>query len=179
MQQNNLLRIAEAQEIPELNQLIIASSEALSAGYYNTKEINGLNQYVFGVDSELVADKTYFVIERDNIKIACGGWSKRATLYGGDQCQDRQSGFLDPANQAAKIRAFFIHPDYARQGLATMLMRHCENEARAHGFKNIELMSTLPGVPFYAKHGFVGDELVNYPLPNGVVIKLKPMIKAL
>jgi GNAT superfamily N-acetyltransferase len=178
-QYNNTIRCALLSEIPALNEIIKISSKALSDQYYNHDEISGLNQYVFGADSELIADQSYFVVERDGIIIACGGWSRRKTLFGGDQCSDRSSGYLDPSQDAAKIRAFFIHADYARQGLGSLLMNHCEDEARKHGFQNIELMSTLPGIPFYEKHGFIGTELVNYTLPNGIVIKLKPMTKSL
>lgn len=179
MHYNNTIRCASLFEVPSLNALIRLSSIALGEGYYSSEQIHGLNQHVFGVDTELVEDQTYFVIERDGIKIACGGWSKRATLFGGDQCSTRARGYLNPQTDMAKIRAFFIHPAYARQGLATLLLQHCERQAKQNGFKGMELMSTLPGIKFYEKLGFSGQTIVDYTLPNGVVIQLKPMQKEL
>jgi GNAT superfamily N-acetyltransferase len=173
------IRSSTQDEIEELNQLIILSAKMLSLGYYSNEEIEALNQYVFGVDSELVQDQTYFSVEIDSQKVACGGWSKRATLFGGDQSNSRQNGILDPKNDAAKIRAFFVHPDFAKLGIGRQLLTHCENEAKKSGFKKAELMSTLPGVDFYAKQGYGGDHYVDYLLPNGIEVKLKPMTKIL
>jgi GNAT superfamily N-acetyltransferase len=134
--------------------------------------------HVFGVDSELVADGSYFVVECDGEYLACGGWSRRCTLFGGDQYAGRQSGFLDSRNEAAKIRAFFVHPDHARRGLGTALLRHCESEAKSHGFTKMELMATLPGVKLYRRLGYLGDEIVIHETPAGP-IGFVPMHKAL
>lgn len=173
------IRPAHPHEMEALNGLIHVSARVLSQGEYSKQEIEGLIQYVFGVDSELVQDQTYFVIEKESFPIACGGWSKRLTLFGGDACETRESGYLDPSKDAAKIRAFFVHPDFSRQGLAKLLMAHCENEAKKAGFTKIELMSTLPGIKFYQAQGYKGDQVIDYTLPNGRIVKFLPMGKVL
>lgn len=173
------IRPAHLHEMEALNSLIHVSARALSQGEYSAQEIEGLIQYVFGVDSELVQDQTYFVIEKEGAPIACGGWSKRRTLFGGDACETRESGYLDPSKEAAKIRAFFVHPDFSRQGLAKLLMNHCENAAKEAGFTKMELMSTLPGIKFYQSQGYTGGQNVDYTLPNGRVVKFLPMWKVL
>src|SRR5690606_18324003 len=119
------------------------------------QEIEGAIQYVFSVDTELVDDQTYFVVEKEGEIVGCGGWSKRKTLFGGDQFEGRDnSGCLDPAKDAAKIRAFFIHPKFARQGLGRRLLQHCEQEALLNEFTQLEMMATLPGVKLYAAFGY-------------------------
>jgi len=173
------LRPAQLHEIDALTTLIHASARALSQQDYSQEEIDGLIEFVFGVDSELIHDQTYFVVEKEGIYVACGGWSKRRTLFGGDGCESRESGYLDPTHDAAKIRAFFVHPDYSRQGLAKLLMDSCERAAKESGFKKVELMSTLPGINFYRAQGYEGDQKVDYTLPNGVVVQFLPMSKIL
>jgi GNAT superfamily N-acetyltransferase len=133
----------------------------------------------FGVDSQLVADGTYFVAEDDGQLVGCGGWSYRATLFGGDARGGRDSSRLDPATQPAKIRAFFVHPAHARRGIGTLLLERCEGEARAHGFAAVELMATLPGVKLYRARGYQGDEPVNYDVGDGERIEFVPMRKSL
>jgi GNAT superfamily N-acetyltransferase len=162
-----------------LNSLIQASARTLSQGDYSTEEIEGLIHFVFGVDSELIHDQTYFVVEKESFPVACGGWSKRRTLFGGDSCETRESGYLDPSKEPAKIRAFFVHPDFSRQGLAKLLLDHCEKAAKEAGFKKIELMSTLPGVKFYQSQSYKGDQDIDYRLPNGRIVKFLPMCKVL
>lgn len=173
------VRPAHHDEIDALNSLIDASARSLSRGDYSPEEIDGLIQFIFGVDSELIHDQTYFVIEKEGIYAACGGWSKRRTLFGSDACETRESGYLDPGKDAAKIRAFFVHPDFARQGLAKVLIDECENAARESGFKKMELMSTLPGIKFYKAQGYQGEELIEHTLPNGMVVNFLPMWKTL
>lgn len=173
------IRPAQLNEMDALNELIHASARALSLEDYTPEEIDGLVQFVFGVDSELVHDQTYFVIQKEGVYAACGGWSKRRTLFGSDACETRESGYLDPNKEAAKIRAFFVHPDYARQGLAKQLMDACEKAARESGFKKMELMSTLPGIKFYRAQGYKGEDKVDYTLPNGLIVKFLPMEKQL
>jgi GNAT superfamily N-acetyltransferase len=170
------LRPARLDEVDSLNTLIALSARSLSPEY-TKEEIEALIQYVFGADQELIHDKTYFVIEKDYIYAACGGWSMRRTLFGGDQCEARESGYLDPLIDAAKIRAFFVHPHFARQGLAKMLITQCEQEAGKAGFKKIELMSTLPGIKFYQNQGYEGNQIIDYTLPNKTIIQFMPMAK--
>ncbi len=174
-----IIRCAHIKEVSAMNALILASSNELGQGYYTPDEIAGLNHYVFGVDQELIDDHTYFVMEINGSLAGCGGWSKRRTLFGGDQASTRIPGYLDPQTEAAKIRAFFIHPKYARQGLATALLLHCELEAHKAGFTALELMSTLPGIPFYKQQGYISTGDYTLALPNGLQVKLVPMQKML
>jgi len=171
------VRTAQLNDIEALNQLIHVSARTLSQENYSSQEIEDLIQFVFGVDSELIADQTYFIIETEGVCVACGGWSKRRTLFGGDACETREKGYLDPTQDAAKIRAFFVHPAFSRQGLAKLLLDQCEKAAQESGFKKMELMSTLPGVKFYQSQGYIGEHTVNYTLPNNRVIKFLPMWK--
>lgn len=137
-----------------LQALISESAEELSKGFYDTAQRDAAIRHVFGVDAQLIADQTYFVIEIGGEAAACGGWSRRETLFGGDQFADRRPRLLDPASEAARIRAFFVHPRFARRGLASMLLEACETAAVAEGFAAFELMATLSGVPFYTARGF-------------------------
>jgi GNAT superfamily N-acetyltransferase len=141
-------------DVSALNLLIEASVRQLSAGYYSAAQIDVALQHVFGVDTQLIADGTYFVIDGDSEPAACGGWSGRRTLFGGDRAKDIVDPLLDPAKDPARIRAFFVHPDCARRGLGRRLYAECERAARAAGFGQLELMATLPGEPLYLALGF-------------------------
>ncbi len=175
---NFIIRNVNKHDYPHLGELIIASARELS-NEYNQEQIESAIKYVFGVDSQLVEDGTYFCVVRNNEYLACGGWSKRKKLFGGDQYADADSGFLDPKTEAAKIRAFFVHPKAARQGVGGALIRHCEKQAIAAGFLEMEMMSTLPGIPLYAKYGYAGDDMQEYHAPNGIKIPFLPMKKGL
>lgn len=167
-----LLRPAVAADIPGLEGLIERSARALSAGFYTPAELDAVVAEVFGVDSQLVADGTYFVVEQDGAMLACGGWGKRSTGCGGDKAKAAPERLLDPATEAAKIRAFFVDPAAARRGLATLLMAHCAREALAAGFTQLELVATLPGVPLYRKLGFEAVEQYNLTLSVPVPVVL-------
>ena len=146
------IRLTNIAEVKALNELITISARELSRDLYSEREIEGAIQYIFGVDTELVKDRTYFVIEKNGEIAGCGGWSKRKTLFGGNQFLGRKEAtYLDPSTEAAKIRAFFIHPKFSRQGLGSMLLMHCEHEARLNGFNQLEMMATLPGVKLYPR----------------------------
>ncbi|MFW2830456.1 GNAT family N-acetyltransferase [Sphingomonas sp. ID0503] len=151
------LRPAREHEIPALNDLIARSARGLSTGDYSPGEIEALITHIFGVDSELVSDGTYVIAEVDGEVAGCGGWSRRRTLFGGDAFAGRESGFLDPATDAAKIRAFFVAPEFARRGVGQAILDHCAAAAAGAGFSRLELMATLPGVPFYRRLGFDGE----------------------
>lgn len=173
------LRVAEPGDIAPLDDLIRISARALGEGFYSKAETEAAIAHVFGVDSELVADGTYLVIESSGGDIAgCGGWSRRKTLFGGDNFAGRESGLLDPATEAAKIRAFFVAPAFARRGVARLLLSACEERAAAAGFTRLELMATLPGVPFYTACGFAGDTPTTLDL-GGVPVRFVPMGKAI
>src|SRR5262245_31996565 len=173
------LRLATPADIPAIGELIALSARALCVGDYTTAQVEAALAGAWGCDSELIRDGTYFVIEADGQLIACGGWGRRRTLFGGDKQPGRVSELLDPERDAARIRAFFVHPDWARRGLAAALLAQCESEARANGFRATELMATLTGERFYRRHGYTGGEAVEYPLPGGEVIRFVPMRKAL
>jgi GNAT superfamily N-acetyltransferase len=111
--------------------------------------------------------------------VGCGGWSRRKTLFGGDQYSSRDVGYIDPQSEPAKIRAFFIHPDHARKGIARAILARCEEEARAYGFRELELAATLPGVEFYKSCGFVERGNFDLDLVEGVKLELVPMRKEL
>jgi GNAT superfamily N-acetyltransferase len=173
------IRPARADEIPALEALITASARILSQGFYSPEETEAAITHVFGVDSELVADGTYLVVEdAAGDRLGCGGWSKRATLFGGDRFAGRESGLLDPARDAAKVRAFFVAPQAARKGVGAALLKACEAAAAAAGFARTELMATLPGVPFYAAHGYAAQGEISLDC-GGVAVRFVPMSKPL
>ena len=172
-------RLASLDDIPALNELIHASASALSAGFYSSDEIEAANRYVFGVDTTLVNDGTYFVGESGPTLVACGGWSRRGALYGGDQRRMVTAPLLDPTTDAARIRAFFVDPAWARRGIGRALLDLCTSAARAEGYRALELMATLPGVPLYAAAGFVTVEPVRDRMPNGVEVRFVRMRKEL
>ncbi|HKY05515.1 MAG TPA: GNAT family N-acetyltransferase, partial [Blastocatellia bacterium] len=143
-----LIRKATFEDIPVLRQLIPQSARALSAGYYTQQQIEGAIAHVFGVDTQLISDGTYFVVETEGRIVGCGGWSKRKTLFGGDQMKTAaQDSLLDPRKEPARIRAMFVDPQWARRGIGRRIMERCEQEAREAGFSELELAATLPGEP--------------------------------
>jgi GNAT superfamily N-acetyltransferase len=159
--------------------LIAASARELGRGDYNDAQIDGALEGAWGVDTQLIEDGTYWIAFADDEIVACGGWSRRATLFGSDREPGRSPALLDPLRDAARIRAFFVRPDWARRGIGTLLLQHCESEASVHGFRTLALMATLPGWRLYQRHGFVGDERRTYALANGLSIEFIPMTKAL
>jgi GNAT superfamily N-acetyltransferase len=173
------IRKATLDDRAEIERLIVASARGLSREDYSEKQIEAAIETVFGVDTDLIRDGTYFVADADGLLVGCGGWSKRRTLFGGDRYVSRDSGELDPKVDAARIRAFFVHPDWARKGIGRAILSKCESEAMACGFRVIELMATLPGVKLYVAQGYVGSERVEYELGDGVKIEFVPMRKDL
>lgn len=169
---NYTIRKAVFDDKPEIEKLIAESVRGLSRDDYDKRQIELSIQTVFGVDAELIADETYFVAQAENGKlIGCGGWSKRKTLYGATHyAESRDSNLLDPKIDAAKIRAFFIHPMFARKGIGTLILETCESEAKACGFTSAEMMATLPGVKLYIVRGYAGDEKVSVPVGENVEI---------
>ena len=174
-----LLRPAALADVGPLNVLIRESVLGLSSKDYSREQLESALRHLFGIDTRLIEDQTYYVVEEEGQPIACGGWSRRRTLFGGDQYANRSDNRLDPASEAARIRAFFVHPGWARHGIATRLLEECARAARADGFRSLELMSTLPGRPFYARHGFRALEPVDLKLPDGVLFPLVRMSRDL
>ncbi|MEJ7806363.1 MAG: GNAT family N-acetyltransferase [Telluria sp.] len=171
------IRQAQMRDNPELNALIRLSGIGLSAGFYTDEQAAAITREVFGVDSALVADGTYYAIEEGGTIVACGGWSARATDFGGDQAKSGSDRPLDPATEPARIRAFFVDPAMARRGLGSMLLEHCTRAAAQAGFKALELVSTMPGVPLYIRHGFAPLDDIALPLSGGVTVALTRMRK--
>jgi len=173
------LRQATRADIAQIESLIARSARGLSADAYRPSQIEGALRGAFGVDTQLLADETYFVAEEEGRFVGCGGWSFRSTLFGSDARSGRDASMLDPCTQAAKIRAFFVDPQNARRGIGTLLLERCEQEARDHGFSQVELMATLPGVKLYAARGYVGSAMVHYDVGAGESIEFVPMRKVL
>lgn len=171
------LRLATCDDIQEISQLIKLSARKLGGEFYDKSTVEGALKGAFGVDTQLIKDKTYYVIETNKQIIACGGWSYRNTLFGSDTNTIRDPKKLNPKAEAAKIRAFFIHPDLARQGLGKVLLDKCESKAQKYGFIKTQLMSTLSGIAFYKKNGYQGDEYVYHDMGNRKKIKFLPMQK--
>jgi GNAT superfamily N-acetyltransferase len=177
------IRKAVPADVPRLREVIDASVRGLQSGDYSPAQIEGALQSVYGVDSQLIADGTYFVaemVEAGATKpaiVACGGWSKRKTLYGGDQYAQREDSLLDPARDAAKIRAFFVHPDWARRGIGTLILEACETAAREACFTRLEMGATLSGVAFYRAKGYTALANLEVRLSNGAALPIVRMAK--
>ena len=176
------LRLAVPEDVPILRELIEASVRGLQARDYTQAQIEGALKTVFGVDSQLIADATYIVAETKPSAtqrseamnsqtrltiVGCGGWSKRKTLYGSDHWTGREDALLDPLRDAAKIRAFFIHPDWARRGVGSMILQACEDAARSAGFARFEMGATLTGAKLFGAKGYVAVKPITIPLVNG------------
>jgi len=174
-----VLRRATFDDLPRLEALIALSIRRLGANDYSAAQIEGALRGAFGVDTQLIRDGTYFVVDQNEQLIACGGWSRRKTLFGSDARADRDPAELDPAIDAAKVRAFFVHPEFARRGLGSAILDRCEHEALEHGFRRLELMATLPGVRLYAARGYGAGTPIGWPLPDGSTIEFVPMTKSL
>jgi GNAT superfamily N-acetyltransferase len=176
------LRAAVAADTLALRDLIERSVRQLQANDYSFEQREAALRTVFGVDSQLIADGTYFAVEpkeQPGVIVGCGGWSKRRTLYGGDHWHGRQDSLLDPNVDAAKIRAFFVSPEWARRGIGTLILRACENAAMEAGFRRFEMGATLTGVHLYAVHGYVEREWVDAPLGDGLTLPVVRMEKVL
>lgn len=172
-----IVRTATIADVPALQELIRLSVRGLSAGYYTPAQIDVALDEVFGVDTQLIADGTYYAVDDPSGPIAAGGWSARRTLFGGDQMKLAEDPILDPDVDAARIRAFFVHPEWSRRGLARQLYQTCERAAAAAGFRSFELMATLPGEPLYRALGFTGVERVVLTLGNGIAVPFVRMIR--
>jgi len=176
---NLTIRPAVAGDVPALTTLIASSVRGLQAQDYTSSQLEGALASVYGVDTQLIEDGTYFVAEADGTMVACGGWSKRKTLFGADHCAGREDSLLDPARDAAKIRAFFVHPDWARRGIGTRVLEACESAALAEGFTRFEMGATLTGVALYRVRGYREVENIAVPLANGESLPIVRMEKCI
>ncbi len=173
------VRKAIPEDIAVLNELVRESVLGLGAADYSSEQLASALRYLFGIDSRLVEDGTYYVVEAEKRPVASGGWSRRRTLFGGDQYAARADDLLDPQTEPARIRAFFVHPDWARRGLGRLLLLECEGAASRSGFRRLELMATLTGVPLYERTGFRIVTTLDLELPDGVRFPLTRMGKEL
>ena len=173
------IRKATPGDAAAIEGLIARSARRLGAGDYSPAQIEGALSGAFGLDTPLIEDGTYFVVEEDRRLAGCGGWSYRRTLFGGDAEGGRNPESLDPARDAAKIRAFFVDPPFARRGIGTAILERCEREAWNAGFHRAELMATLAGARLYAARGYIAGETILYPLGEGLTIPFLPMTKRL
>ena len=174
---NLTLRQAVLVDIPALRVLIDASVRGLQAADYTPAQIEGALQSVYGVDNQLIADGTYFVVEAEGAIVGCGGWSKRKTLFGGDRWTGRQDALLNPQQDAAKIRAFFVHSRWVRLGIGSVILEACEKAAAGAGFTRFEMGATLTGVPLYRARGYVALQNIEAPLANGESLTVVRMEK--
>jgi GNAT superfamily N-acetyltransferase len=176
------IRAARPSDIDELRSLIELSVRRLQRNDYTPAQIEGALGHALGLDTQLIEDGTYLAavpLSNPDAIGGCGGWSFRRTLYGSDHGPPRETGLLDPATEPAKIRAIFVHPEWARQGLGTQILKHCEDAAQRAGFRSLEMGSTLTGVPLYSLKGYERREDVGVPLPNGEVLPIVHMVKRL
>lgn len=176
------IRLATAEDIPALRGLIEKSVRVLQREDYSAEQLEAALGTAYGVDTQLIADGTYYVVEEsrgagEQRIVACGGWSMRKTLYGSDHGPYRDNAKLDPACDAAKIRAFFVHPEWARHGIASLILKTCEDAAYARGFRRFEMGATLTGVPMYAARGYEAKERLEVPLPGGLSLTVVRMGK--
>jgi GNAT superfamily N-acetyltransferase len=178
------MRVARNADILTLHRLIEVSVRRLQAGDYTQAQIEGALGGVLGLDTQLIEDQTYFLAESredsgETVAVGCGGWSYRKTLFGSDHGPGREAALLDPATDAAKIRAIFVHPEWARRGIGSLILKHCEDAAVTAGFRCFEMGSTLTGVPLYRLKGYREIERVAVPLPNGEAVPVVRMRKDL
>jgi GNAT superfamily N-acetyltransferase len=177
------VRTATRKDIANLRSLIAASARGLQQQDYSADQIEAAIERVYGVDSSLVDDGTYFVAEIPSkgatpaSLVGCGGWSRRKTLFGGDQWHGNDELFLDPTHEAAKIRAFFVHPSWARRGIGSRILDACERAAARAGFRRLEMAATLTGVKFYEAHGYERREAFDVQLGGGRRIEVVRMEK--
>lgn len=175
------LRVATMDDIPALHRLIERSVNGLQAGEYTDAQRAGALGHTLGLDTQLVKDGTYFIaspVGEPEVVAASGGWSYRSTTFGSDGAAERDASVLDPAKDAAKIRAIFVDPDFARRGLGSLVLAHCEGAAMAAGFTRFVMGSTLTGVPLYTLKGYRETGRIDVPLPNGEVLPIVSMAKS-
>jgi GNAT superfamily N-acetyltransferase len=176
------LRPAQTADILILHRLIEESVRGLQARDYTQLQIEGALGGVLGLDTQLIVDQSYFIVEGQNdgdnpVAVGCGGWSKRKTLFGSDHGPGREAALLDPATEPARIRAIFVHPAWVRRGIGSLILAHCEDAAKSAGFHCLEMGSTLTGVPLYSLKGYRELERIEVPLPNGEVLPVVRMRK--
>lgn len=170
-------RLAREGDIPALEALIPVSVRALQAPYYSAAQMESALGPVFGVDRQLIRDGTYYVVEHDGAIVGCGGWSRRRSLYGSDSARAGEDGLLDPQIDAARVRAFFVHPAWARRGIGRSVMVACEQAIKQTGFSTVDIVATLAGEPLYAAFGYAVVERYEIPMAGGLSLLVIRMSK--
>jgi GNAT superfamily N-acetyltransferase len=171
------LRLACEFDVTALDALIPLSVRSLQAPYYSRPQMDAALGPVFGVDRQLIRDGTYFVAEQDGAIIGCGGWSRRRSLYGGDSGRSVEDGLLDPQRDAARVRAFFVHPAWARRGIGRSIMMACELAIVRAGFRTVDIVATLAGEPLYAAFGYAVVERYEIPMADSLSLPVVRMNK--
>jgi GNAT superfamily N-acetyltransferase len=171
-------RIAREDDIPALSAVMDASIAELQRGFLDADQIAS-SRMIMGLDRQLVADGTYFVVEENGAVAGCGGWSRRATLFGGNHTAGRDARLLDPATEAARVRAMYTAPNFVRRGVGKQIIALCEAAARAEGFTRTELGATAGGEPLYRACGYEEIERMEVPTPSGVTVPITRMGKML
>jgi len=169
-------RLATLAELSELERLMTESIKRLVGAYLDSARVEASFE-IMGVDTQLIEDGTYYAVECEGRVVGCGGWSRRATLFGGDHSAGRDARLLDPATEAARVRAMYTHPDFARRGIGRRVLRLCEEAAAAEGFRDLELVATVAGEPLYSACGFVVVERIEVPTSKGVTVPCARMVK--
>jgi GNAT superfamily N-acetyltransferase len=172
------LRLARPEDVAPLRELMHAAIDQLQASFLSPEQV-AASFSVMGLDSQLIADRAYFVVEAEGRIAGCGGWSRRATLFGGDHSANRDAALLDPARDAARVRAMYTHPDFVRRGVGRMILAACEAAADAEGFASCELAATLAGEPLYRACGYQPLEHFKAETPMGIDVPLIRMGKRL
>ena len=173
------LRLAREADVSALEALIPLSVRALQSPYYSQAQMDAALGPVFGVDRQLIRDGTYFIAEQDGAIVGCGGWSRRRSLYGGDSGREREDGLLDPPRDAARVRAFFVHPDWARRGIGRSIMVACEQAILESGFRTVDIVATLAGEPLYASFGYAVLERYEIAMVSGLSLPVVRMTKSM
>ena len=173
------IHLAAPADLPALGELIPLSVRGLSRGFYSDAQIESAIRHIFGADTQLIADRTYFVATVGGMLVGCGGWSRRRTLFGGDQMKTADDPLLDPTVEPARVRAFFVHPDWARRGIGGAILEACTSAAAAAGFRRVELVATLPGEPLYRAFGFEVRERFEAPMADGQTLPVVRMTRTL
>jgi len=171
-------RLAVADDMPALQQLMTAAIRELLPQFLPPEKVQA-SFAVMGVDSQLIADGTYFILEQDGVMAGCGGWSRRATLFGHNTTAGRDSRLLDPASEPARVRAMYTAPAFVRLGVGRQILALCESAARAEGFTRVELGATKGGEPLYRACGYTEIECLDVPTPGGVTVPITRMGKTL
>jgi GNAT superfamily N-acetyltransferase len=170
-------RLATRADIAALTALMSAAIGELQKPFLTDAQIAS-SRAIMGLDTQLIDDGTYLVVEQDGLVAGCGGWSRRATLYGGDSSPGRDAAPLDPAKDAARVRAMYTHPNFTRRGVGRLILALCEDAARTEGFSCVELMATMTGAPLYRACGYDAiEEVVDEK--GGVGVPLLRMKKVL